>query len=45
VLADITYPYGDGMDEWEEYEREQQEIAEHVQNCKRDGYCYTCQSL
>lgn len=30
---------------WDEYEEEQQWIAEHVANCTRDGFCYICQCL
>jgi hypothetical protein len=45
MLEDVTYPYGDGPDEWEEYEKEQEEIAEHVRTCTKDGFCYICQCL
>lgn len=32
-------------DNWEEYEREEADIAEHVANCKKEGFCYICQCL
>jgi hypothetical protein len=45
MLNDVTYPYGDEKDEWELYEEEQAQIAEHVRTCSKDGFCETCQSL
>lgn len=32
-------------DDWEAYEREEAEIAEHVANCTKQEFCYICQCL